>query len=55
MKSTVDLVDLFGLYLVMQRVAGKGQVKVCLKFSFCLALTMNHNCFPGNTVTLAPD
>ena len=28
LKSTVDLVDLFGLYLVMQRVAGKGQVKV---------------------------
>lgn len=28
LKSTVDLVDLFGIYLVMQRVAGKGQVKI---------------------------
>ncbi len=31
LKTTVDLVDLFGLYLVMQRVSGKGLVKV-LKF-----------------------
>lgn len=28
LKSTVDLVDLLGIYLVMQRVAGKGHVKV---------------------------
>ncbi len=28
MKITVDLADLVGLYLVMQRVSGKGQVKV---------------------------
>eukprot|EP00095_Tigriopus_kingsejongensis_P007282 maker-scaffold144_size312663-snap-gene-2.43 protein:Tk07282 transcript:maker-scaffold144_size312663-snap-gene-2.43-mRNA-1 annotation:"transmembrane protein 147" len=27
-KVTVDLVDIFGLYLVLQRMAGKGQVKV---------------------------
>ena len=28
LKVTVDLADLFGLHLVMQRVAGKGQTKV---------------------------
>merc|ERR1712141_977954 len=28
LKLTVDLADLIGLYLVIQRVAGKGQVKV---------------------------
>lgn len=28
MKLTVDLADLIGLYFVMQRVAGKGQVKI---------------------------
>lgn len=28
MKATVDLVDIVGLYLVIQRIGGKGQVKV---------------------------
>merc|ERR1719242_1741308 len=28
LKLTVDLADLVGIYFVMQRVAGKGQVKV---------------------------
>merc|ERR1719510_475003 len=28
LKLTVDLADLIGIYLVMQRVAGKGQVKI---------------------------
>ena len=27
MKSTVDLADLVGLYFVMTRIAGKGQLK----------------------------
>ena len=27
-QATVDLADLVGIYLVMQRVSGKGQVKV---------------------------
>merc|ERR1719412_1487496 len=29
LKLTVDLADLIGIYLVMQRVAGKGQVDSC--------------------------
>merc|ERR1712179_71315 len=28
LKTTVDLVDLIGIYVVIQRIAGKGQVKV---------------------------
>merc|ERR1719402_16448 len=28
LRATVDLADLVGIYLVMQRVSGKGQVKV---------------------------
>ncbi len=28
MKATVDLADLLGIYLIMQRVSGKGMVKV---------------------------
>merc|ERR1719412_1631062 len=28
LKLTVDLADLVGIYFVMQRVAGKGQVKI---------------------------
>ena len=32
LKATVDLVDLVGLHIVMQRVSGKGQVKVRLSF-----------------------
>ena len=39
LKLTVDLADLVGIYFVMQRVAGKGQVKVsCSWFEvFCIA------------------
>ena len=29
LKLTVDLVDLFGLHFIIQRVSGKSQVKVC--------------------------
>merc|ERR1719262_1563158 len=37
LKLTVDLADLIGIYLVMQRVAGKGQVKEFLKLTVDLA------------------
>ena len=36
LKLTVDLVDLFGLHFIIQRVSGKSQVKVCL-FLFLLS------------------
>merc|ERR1719412_1613753 len=36
LKLTVDLADLVGIYFVMQRVAGKGQVKVHFLTLACL-------------------
>ena len=33
LKLTVDLADLVGIYFVMQKVAGKGQVKVIITLS----------------------
>merc|ERR1719309_124502 len=56
LRATVDLADLVGIYLVMQRVSGKGQVKVLvagLGWAFAeLVLTGRRSTISSRVVTL---